>query len=204
MKTIRSRWQMIAVAMMGLACAGPVARGSDADLAREVQALERVGGFVTPGGLLLPDGVVAGVKGTTATDADMVHFRYFQGIRVLGLDGTRISDAGLVNLKDLPHLSVLSLKETRVVGLAPLAGLKSLRALDVSGTRVNDASLANLKTIRSLREIDLARTQITDAGIVHLAEMKHLRKLDIAGTRISPEGVRKLRRSLWWCRIETR
>jgi hypothetical protein len=88
------------VAAFGLVGAAATARGSDPDRtqAQDVEAIERVGGFVTPGGWILPEGTVVGIEGSKATDGDLIHLRSLKSVRVMVLDGTWITDAGIAHL----------------------------------------------------------------------------------------------------------
>ncbi len=169
------------VAAFGLVGSGAWARGGEPDPAQveAVEAIERVGGWVSPQGLLFPGGCVVVIEGTTASDGDLVHLKRLKDLWVLGLDGTKITDAGL----------------------AHVGGVKSLKVLGLKDTQVTDAGIARLKGLEHLRELDLKGTQVSDAGVDQLAQLKHLRKLTISGTRISSEGKKKLRRSLPWCRV---
>jgi Leucine-rich repeat (LRR) protein len=172
---------VLTMAAFGLVHSEVTARGGDPDPAQvqAVAAIERVGGFVTPGTSIIPEGVVVIIQGTKATDDDLIHLGHLKSLCVLVLDGTKISDAGLVHLKELKNLRVLSLETTQIT----------------------DAGLAHLKELKRLRELDLKGTRVTDAGIDHLKEMRNLRKLAVEETKISAEGIKNLRRTLWWCRI---
>ena len=91
------------VAAFGLVGAAAAARADDPDRtqAQDVQAIERMGGFITPGGRILPEGMVVDIEGSTVTDTDLIHLRSLKSVRVLVLDRTRITDAGLAHLKEL-------------------------------------------------------------------------------------------------------
>jgi hypothetical protein len=194
---------MIVPAAFAFGGPGASAQGRDPgqDRAQDVAALARVGGFVTPGGRFLPEGLVVGIEGGKATDADLVHLRSLKDVSVLVLDSTMIGDAGLVYLKHLKKLKVLSLEDTQVVTLDHVEDLTGLRSLDLKGTEVADAGLAHLRALKDLRELDLTGTRVTDAGLAHLEGLKHLRNLTVAETGVSPDGIKKLRRALPWCRI---
>jgi hypothetical protein len=168
-----------AFAAFGFVSSPLTARGDDPDAARAAAAIERAGGWVSPGVLFFPQGSVVVIEGDKATDKDLVHLRYLSGVSVLSLDGTRITDAGLAHLE----------------------GLKNVKALSLEHTQVTDAGLAHLEGLKKLRELDLKGTQITDAGLDHLKELRRLRKLTISETKVSAEGIKKLRRSLPFCRI---
>lgn len=138
-----------AVSALGFVDSGARARGGehDPDQARDIAALERVGGFVTPGGLLLPQGLVAGIEGTRASDDDLIHLRSFKRLMVLTLDGTRITDAGLAQLHELKNLRELDLTDTQVTdaGLVHLRELKHLRRLTIAGTRTSPEGVRALR-----------------------------------------------------------
>jgi hypothetical protein len=182
MRCVRSLVLTVAaLAATGFVGSGATALGgeTDTDQARAVAMIERVGGFVSPGALLIPQGLVVVIEGSKASDRDLVYLKSLKSLCVLGLDDTRITDAGLAHLK----------------------GLKNLKSLSLERTKVTDAGLAHLQGLPKLRELDLKGTRVTDAGIVHLADMKHLRELSVAETGITAEGIKRLRRSLRWCRI---
>ena len=182
MRDIQTRVLLVAaLATFGFVDTEATARGGEPDPAQRqaIDALEQAGGFVSPGGWLIPPGVVVSIEGKKATDQDLGNLSVLKSVRVLVLDGTDIGDAGLTHLSELDNLKVLSLEYTKV----------------------SDAGLAHLKDLKKLRALDLKGTKITDAGLDSLKELKHLRELSVAETNISVQGIKKLRRSLWWCRI---
>ena len=156
------------------------ARGGEPDPAedRAIAAIGRTGGYATPRAGIIPAAVVV-MMGTKTTDDDLKELHHLKGLSVLMLDGTKVSDAGFARLEGLSGVRVLSLKQTQIT----------------------DAGLGHLTGLRKLRELDLTGTGISDAGVDHLVQIKGLRELTVDETKITPEGRKRLRRSLWWCRV---
>ena len=136
---------------------------------------------------------IAGSNDRRFSAPDLVHFKEFKWLEELSLD--RLTDADSIHLKDLNGLRLLDLANTEITdaGLVHLKGLKQLQWLDLRYTRITDAGLAHLKELDNLQWLLLGGTQVTDAGVVHLKELKGIRALDLYGTKVTPEGVEKLR-----------
>lgn len=173
--------RIAAIVVIGLLAPVLSARGGEPDpmQSEAAEAIERLGGYVTPAGRLIPLGVVVDLEDSRAEDRDLMHLRVLKDVHVLNLNGTKVSNAGLSHLIDLDNLQVLGLERTRVT----------------------DAGLHQLTKLKKLRALDLKGTEVTDAGIEAFKNMKHLRELHVSGTRISADGLKTLRQSLRWCRI---
>ncbi len=171
---------LVAFGFVGLEA---TARGGEPDPVQlqAAQAIERVGGWASPGFLFYPPGMVTVIEGSKATDEDMVYVSCFKDVAVLVLDDTRVTDRGLER--------------------TGIDGSKHLKVLSLAHTQITDAGLVHLEGLKNLKELDLAGTPITDAGLEHLKELKRLRSLTLTDTQVSAEGIKRLRRSLWWCRI---
>jgi hypothetical protein len=103
-------------------------------------------------------------------------------LRVYGpLSGEEI--ARVAEFRDLEVLSFCSIIDPKGDGLAPLAGLPSLRSLDLTGGSLGagwkDSDLSALKDFRHLEELTIFEDGFTDAGLAHLGEMTGLRKLTL-------------------------
>ena len=168
---------LAALAAFGIVAAARGGEPSPAE-ARAMAAIERGGGYATPGAGIIPPGMVV-TMGTKTTDDDLKVLHHLKGLSVLTLDGTTVSDAGFAQLEGLNGVKVLGLKQTQIT----------------------DAGLVHLKELKKLRALDLTGTAISDAGIDQLVQLKGLRELIVDETKITPEGRKRLRRSLWWCRI---
>jgi hypothetical protein len=85
--------------------------------------------------------------------------------------------ARVAEFRDLEALEFHVAIDPKGDGLAPLAGLPSLRSLELEGSGWKDLDLAVLKGFRRLEELDLDDESFTDAGLAHLGELSGLRKL---------------------------
>lgn len=144
-----------------------------------VEAIERLGGGVSPAGFLVPLGYAVSLKGENVTDQDLAFLEPIDGVRVLSLEKTRVRGDGLAHLKPLSHLMIL----------------------DLSDSQVSDDGLAHLKDLKGLRVLSLDGAPITDAGLVHLRALKGLREITVRRTRLTGSGVESLRRALPRCRV---
>src|SRR4051812_34081567 len=104
MRRVRTCVLAVAVAApFGFVGPGATARGGNPDpvQTQAVEAIERVGGSVSPGGRFVPLGLVVVIEGSKASDDDLTHLSCLKSLSVLVLDGTRVSDAGLAHIKEL-------------------------------------------------------------------------------------------------------
>lgn len=130
------------------------------------------------------------VKGTSVTDAGLVHLRALANLEYLDLSKTGITDEGLTHVVGLTHLIRLHLDETGVTGagLANLHGMKNLDWL-ILGTGVTDAGLVHVRALTNLKYLHLSGSGITNAGLAHVERLTNLTMLDIDRTGITDAGL---------------
>ena len=98
-------------------------------------------------------------------------------------------------------MEMLYLAQTKVTddGLAPLAGLRSLKLLDLSQTRVGDAGLRILCGLPDIVHLQLGGTDVTDAGLASVIEKLNgspCENLGVPGTKVTPAGLKHARAKL--------
>lgn len=95
-------------------------------------------------------------------------------------------DEGPKLARALGRISRLSLAETSVTdqGLAPLAGMTTIKNLDLSSTRIKGPGLAHLHGL-DLQVLSLNGNAIDDDGFAYLPHFAALKSLDIGKTRAS-------------------
>ena len=122
-----------------------IAADSDADEAKAIAAVEKLGGKV-----LLDDEspnkpvIAIDLGKTKIADADLDLVKAFSQLETLNLDHTEIGDFGLERVKELTRLQVLGLWETKVTdaGLAHLEGLtKSFSSLRRASLRTSSLGI---------------------------------------------------------------
>ena len=132
--------------------------------------------------------------GTNISDNGLAHLGHLAELERLELNGTGTTDAGLEHLKGLTNLRILNLADTKVsdAGLVHLAGMNRLESLTLYATKLTDAGLAHLEGLTSLVDLSLGCTQVTDAGLAHLEALKRLEGLDLRHTKVSDAGLEHL------------
>jgi hypothetical protein len=118
------------------------------------------------------------------------------------------SEADMKCLKEFSELRELDLsgaERAASVGLENLNGLKQLQELDLSfNLYLKDSDLEFIEGLDHLRILILSGDYgLTDAGLEHLKGLLQLKELYIRGTNVTDEGVKKLRRALPNCKIDT-
>lgn len=138
------------------------------------------------------------LRGSSVTDAGLVHLSGFTELRDLRLRSTQVTDAGLRHLQSLTSLEELSLSDTRITGsgLQHLSRLVNLNKLYLRNTAVSDAGLQYLSELPDLEWLFLENTQVTDDGLHHLYGLTRLKWVDLEGTRVTEGGAEELRARL--------
>ena len=136
---------------------------------------------------------------TSVTDKSLTRLGEFKQLEWLDLSGTNATAAGLAPLAELTKLRQLFLEDTGATDatLRLVGNLKQLEELDLSNlTAITDDGLAPLAGLRSLKVLHLTGSPISDAGLVHLRGLKQLESLETTGTKITPAGLKQLQTAL--------
>lgn len=152
----------------------------------------------TPARLWLKSGELYQLEAKTSFNDDHLqglHLLSGTELQKLNLRGTSITDAAIVHLKTLTKLQWLDLSETRVTdaGFKSFPDLKRLAAMNLWRCALTDAGLASISSFTALRWLDLGYTMVTDAGIHFLRSLPFLQSLSLWGcSQITDDGLRHL------------
>jgi hypothetical protein len=149
---IRPRWRHLepALLILGLAVPGAIALAQEGNASQgaQIAAIQKIGGKVERDDKAPEKPVMrVNLSITKAGDANLVHVKGLDKLKVLSLNNTPITDAGLEHLKGLASLEKLYLVDTKVgnAGFEHLKGLANLKELFVAGTNVREDGAKELK-----------------------------------------------------------
>jgi len=144
-------------------------------------------------------------EGEIVNDNGLNYLNSLTTLKTLTINNLQFTAVGLRNIGQHNSLTSLRINRARLndKAMRSLSVNNSLTSLDLSNNKLTGENLGDLAQITSLEHLNLKNNNLTDECLDGLAQITSLKNLSLNNNKLSKEGLKKLKKALPDCRIDS-